>query len=100
MKIYRLLLSFLLILIFTATGMAQVFFRVDPAPDPALNHNKLLQQTADESALRQVGQFKVKGNPYLFSGHNKGDMFGKDAKAFNIFLNYNTYNQEVGFFST
>jgi hypothetical protein len=76
------------------------FFTVDPSPDPALRHNKLLMEKTGEGMLRQIGTYKVKGTPYLYSGRNKGDMFSKDTKAYNILLSYDTYNQEVGFYST
>src|SRR5687767_4762348 len=76
------------------------FFRVDPSPDPALRHNRLLQERLDEGVYRLIGTYKVKGHPYLFGGRNKGDMFSPEAKALNIHLNYDTYNQQVGFYST
>lgn len=79
---------------------ADFFFRVDPSPDPAMRHNRLLMERTGEGVFRQIGTFKVKGSPYLFSGRNKGDMFSADAKAYNILLSYDTYNQEVGFYST
>ena len=53
-----------------------------------------------EGVFRQIGTYKVKGIPYLFSGRNKGDLFSKSEKAYNIYLSYDTYNQEVGFYST
>jgi hypothetical protein len=87
----------------TGTGSSRYtafFFTVDPAPDPALRHNKLLKEQSGDGVMRQIGNYKVKGNPYLFGGRNKGDMFSKEAKAYNIYLNYNTYNQELGFYST
>ncbi|HMU45771.1 MAG TPA: hypothetical protein PKC72_05335 [Chitinophagaceae bacterium] len=77
-----------------------------PAPDmgawtdPALNHNKLLQQQVGEGVYKLIGPYKVVGNEYLFGVHNKGDMFTPEAKAFNIFLSYNTYSQEVEFYSS
>jgi hypothetical protein len=76
-------------------------FTVDPAPDPALSHSRLLREkTGGEGFFRQIGTYKVKGSPYLFGGKNKGDMFSKEAKAYNIYLSYDTYDQNVGFFST
>lgn len=67
--------------------------------DPALNHNKLLQQQTNEGMYKTVGVYKVVGSSYLFGEHNKGDMFSTEAKAYNIFISYNTYNQEVEFYS-
>lgn len=67
--------------------------------DPALNHNKLLQQTVD-GVYKLIGPYKVIGNPYLFGEHHKADLYAPDAKAFNIYISYNTYNQELEFFSS
>ena len=47
-----------------------------------------------------IGTYKVVGSSYLFGEHHKGDMFAPEAKAYNIFISYNTYNQEVEFYST
>jgi hypothetical protein len=68
--------------------------------DPALNHNKLLQQQTSEGMYKMIGIYKVVGSAYLFGGHNKADMFSTEAKAYNIFISYNTYSQEVEFNST
>ncbi len=68
--------------------------------DPAMNHNKLLQNQAGEGVFKQIGPYKVQGSPYLFGERHKADMYSKEAKAFNIFVSYNTYNQEVEFYST
>ncbi len=68
--------------------------------DPALNHNKLIQQQQGDGGYKLMGAYKVVGSPYLFGQHHKGDMFATEAKAYNIFISYNTYNQEVEFYST
>ncbi|NOT51537.1 MAG: hypothetical protein HOP10_09695 [Chitinophagaceae bacterium] len=68
--------------------------------DPALNHNKLLQQQQGDGGYRLVGAYKVMGSPFLFGEHHKADMFATEAKAYNIYISYNTYNQEVEFYST
>lgn len=68
--------------------------------DPALNHNKLLQQQSADGNYKLIGPYKVVGSQYLFGEHHKADMFTPEAKAFNIFISYNTYNQEVEFYST
>jgi len=68
--------------------------------DPALNHNKLLIQKTGEGNYKIIGTFKVMGTSYLYGENHKGDMFAPEAKAFNIHLSYNTYNQEVEFTST
>jgi hypothetical protein len=68
--------------------------------DPALNHNRLLQQKLGEGNYVVIGNYKVKGTPYLFGGNNNADLFTPTEKAYNINVSYNTYNQEVGFVST
>jgi hypothetical protein len=68
--------------------------------DNALNYNRLIIQKTADGVYKQVGLFKVVGTSYLFGEKNKGNMFSSEAKAYNIFLSYNTYNQEVEFYST
>ncbi len=71
-----------------------------PSGDLALNHNRLLREKTADGVYKQVGNFKVVGTPYLFGEKNKGDLFSTEAKASNIFLSYNTYNQEIEFYSS
>lgn len=68
--------------------------------DPALNHNKLLQQQTGDGVYQLIGPYKVIGSPFLFGERHKGNMFSKETKAYNVFVSYNTYNQEVEFYST
>jgi len=68
--------------------------------DPALNHNKLLQEQTGDGVYKLIGPYKVIGSSYLFGEHHKADMYAKEATALNIFVSYNTYNQEVEFYST
>lgn len=68
--------------------------------DPALNHNRLLQQRLGEGNYIVIGAYKVKGTPFLFGGRNNADLFTPNEKAYNIDISYNTYNQEVEFTST
>ena len=65
-----------------------------------LDHNKLLQQENNAGVYKQIGVFKVLGSSFLIGQHLKADMFAPEAKAYNVFVNYNTYNQEVEFYST
>lgn len=71
-----------------------------PWTDPALNHNRLLQNQAGEGVYILVGPYKVKGSPFLYGEKLQGDMFTPEAKAWNIYLSYNAYNQELNFYST
>ncbi|MBK6937747.1 MAG: hypothetical protein IPH18_13310 [Chitinophagaceae bacterium] len=67
--------------------------------DPALQHNKLLQEQTGDGMYKLIGPYKVIGSSFLFGEPLKGDMFSPGTKAYNIKLSYNTYNQEVGFLS-
>ena len=68
--------------------------------DNALNYNKLIQNSTEEGVYKMIGSFRVIGTSYLFGNRNKGDLFTTESKAYNISLGYNTYNQELEFYST
>ncbi|MEQ1676203.1 MAG: hypothetical protein ABL876_05870 [Chitinophagaceae bacterium] len=68
--------------------------------DPALNHNRLLQQRNEEGKYKLIGAYKVIGSSFLFGEKNKGDVFSATEKAYNISVSYNTFNQELEFYST
>lgn len=68
--------------------------------DPALNHNRLLQQQTGEGVYILIGPYKVIGSPFLYGEHHPGDLFSTETKAFNIHISYNTFNQELEFYST
>lgn len=93
--IFKSIISFLIAFSLVNSGSAQSGYM-----DNALNYSKLIQNTTDEGVYKLVGSFKVIGTSYLFGNRNKGDMFSSEAKAYNITLGYNTYNQELDFYST
>lgn len=68
--------------------------------DNALKYNRLMIEKTAEGVYKMVGTYKVIGTSYLFGEKNKGDLFSTEAKAYNISLSYNTYNQEVEFYSS
>jgi hypothetical protein len=68
--------------------------------DNALNYNKLIQNSTEEGAYKMIGTYRVIGTSFLFGNKNNGDMFSSDAKAYNIFLGYNTFNQQLEFYSS
>jgi hypothetical protein len=104
--------SFVLFILVTGHSHAQVtqvvgISRVEPPvvpyasqTDPALNHNRLLQSRSEEGVYKLIGTYKVIGSSFLYGPHIKGDVFSATEKASNIFINYNTYNQEVEFYSS
>lgn len=67
--------------------------------DPAMIHNKLLQEKLGDGVYKLIGPYKVTGIAYLFGEKNKGDIFSPTEKAYNISLSYNTYSQEIEFYS-
>jgi hypothetical protein len=67
--------------------------------DPAQNHNKLLQQQNSDGMYKLIGAYKVVGSSFLYGEHHLADIFAPEVKAYNIFISYNTYNQEVEFYS-
>src|SRR5688572_14528523 len=68
--------------------------------DPALNHNRLLRNQLGEGTYVIVGTYKVTGSPFLFGGSKNADIFTQKEKALNITVSYNTYSQDVDFYST
>lgn len=68
--------------------------------DNALNYSRLIIEKTTEGMYKLIGPYKVVGTSYLFGEKNKGDLFSADAKAWNINLSYNTYNQELEFYSS
>jgi hypothetical protein len=67
--------------------------------DPALNNSRAFLNEHGEKYYTLVGSFKVIGTPYLFSEKIAGDMISEKEKAYNIDLSYNTYNQELAFYT-
>ncbi len=97
MKIFKqagLMIFFSLLLFYYSNAQSSGYM------DNALNYSRLMLAKTEEGFYRQIGLFKVIGTSYLFGEKNKGDMFSSEAKAYNIFLSYNSYNQQVEFYST
>lgn len=84
-----------LILFSSLTGFSQ-----PPSGDLAINHNRLIREKTADGNYKLIGPYKVVGTPYVFDEKSKGNLFSPEAKAFNIFLSYNAYKQEVEFYST
>lgn len=68
--------------------------------DNALRYNRLLMEKTGEGVYKLVGPYKVIGTSFLFGEKAKGNLFAPETKAYNIYLSYNTYNQQVEFYST
>ena len=101
MKIARFILFACLFLIqFESISFAQA--GITPTVgwvDPAMNHNRLIREQTGDGVYKLIGTFKVIGTSYLFGERNKGNLYSAEAKAYNISISYNTYNQEVEFYS-
>lgn len=68
--------------------------------DPAVNQSRLYRERSGEGTYILVGTYKVTGTPFLFGQRLNADLFTPKEKAFNIYISYNTYDQEVEFNST
>jgi hypothetical protein len=68
--------------------------------DVALNNSRMYLLENGERAFTLIGGYKVIGTPFLFSEKNPGDIFSEKETAYNLDLSYNTYNQEISFYST
>lgn len=90
----RSIISFILLFI-SGAAMAQSGYM-----DNALNYNRLIRERTGDGVYKVIGNFRVVGTSYLFGEKNKGNLFSTEAKAYNIYLSYNTYNQEVEFYSS
>lgn len=73
---------------------------MQPWKDPAMQHNRLIQQQSPDGVYKMIGNYKVIGNAYLYGQHLKGDLYASEAKAYNIYISYNTFNQDVEFYSS
>lgn len=80
--------------------VSSISFAQQPHTDLAISHNRLLTEKTGEGVYKLVGPYKVIGTCYLFGEKNKGDLFSTEAKAYNIYLSYNTHKQELEFYST
>lgn len=67
--------------------------------DPAQAYNRLLIEK-NNGVYTRISNYKVVGSPYLFGEKNGGHMFSKEEKAYNIFLSYDTYTQNIEFYSS
>jgi hypothetical protein len=68
--------------------------------DFALDYSRLIIAKTPGGVYQLIGPYKVVGTSFLLGEKNKGDLFSPEAKAYNISLSYNTYNQQVEFYST
>lgn len=68
--------------------------------DPALSRNKLLREQQEEGVYKLIGTYKVKGVSYLFAPKLNADIFSVKESASNIRITYDTYNQEIEFYSS
>lgn len=91
-KIYF-LFALLSLSFFHVTAQQSAYF------DAAQAYNKLLVERGNGSYMR-VDQYKVVGTPFFLGEKHKGHLFAKGETAHNILLSYNTYNQELSFYSS
>jgi len=65
-----------------------------------LNHNKLIQNTAQGGGYYLIGPYKVQGNPYFNKDTVLGAYHSKAETVLNIYLRYELFNQNVEFISS
>lgn len=95
MNVVRLLTIFCTFFLINKDVLAQSGYM-----DNALNYNRLIREKTGDGVYKLIGNFRVIGTSYLYGEKNKGNLFSPEAKAYNIYLSYNTYNQEVEFYSS
>jgi len=61
--------------------------------DAAQMYNRLLLEKGN--SVVQIGNYKVKGTPYLYGGKQKGELFVKGQNEAIVHISYNTYEQIV-----
>lgn len=86
--------------IFSLLVVSTGVFAQTQSSDLALNHNRLIREKTGDGVYKLIGTYKVVGTSFLFGEKNKANLFSIEANAFNIHLSYNTYNQEVEFYSS
>lgn len=64
--------------------------------DPAQSYNMMDIQN-NSGKYYVVGNYKVKGSPFLFGGGQKGSLYAKNEYGGDIAISYNSYLQEVEF---
>lgn len=67
--------------------------------DAAQAYNRILLEKGN-GTFQRISAYKVRGTQYLFGEKHPGDMFATGETAYNIRVSYNTYNQELEFYSS
>lgn len=67
--------------------------------DAAQAYSRLVLET-NPAAVTRVDHYKVIGSPFLYGPRMVGNLFAKGETAFNITLSYDTYHQQVEFYSS
>lgn len=68
--------------------------------DPYINHNKLIQNTAQGGGYYLIGPYKVQGSPYFNKDTVLGTFYSKTETVLNIYLRYELFNQNLEFISS
>lgn len=67
--------------------------------DAAQAYGRLVLETNPANVTR-IDHYKVVGSPFLFGPRMTGNLFAKGEAAFNIKLSYDTYHQQVEFYTS
>jgi len=91
---YKFLISGLLFFpyCFSANAQSKSF------SDPAQMYNRLLLEK--DNLTSKVGNYTVKGTPYLYGGGIKGKLFIHNENAIEVLISYNTYEGALEYANT
>src|SRR5687767_6540134 len=64
------------------------------------DHNKLIQNKAENGGYYLIGPYKVQGNPYYVKESVQGAMYSPGETATNVQLRYDLFNQNIEFLTT
>lgn len=67
--------------------------------DAAQAYNRLLIEK-NSGVYQRIDNYKVIGTSYFLGEKHRADLFAKGETAYNISISYNTYNQELEFYSS
>jgi hypothetical protein len=89
------LLLFALVLLLKVNSYSQQLAYFDAAQA----YNRLLIEK-NSGSYQRIDNYKVIGTSYFLGEKRRADLFAKGETAYNIYISYNTYNQEVEFYSS
>ncbi|GAA4319774.1 hypothetical protein [Flaviaesturariibacter amylovorans] len=84
--------------LFTVLAAAPAYAQQMSYSDAAQAYNRILLEKGD-GTYQRISAYKVVGTQYLFGERHTGDLYSPGEMALNIRVSYNTYNQQVEFYT-